>query len=1783
MSTLIEKTTVSVNTNNVPPNDPEKSVPQDVGSVMQLHIKPAFESTVCLVNQLVAHFSKDHRQGIHIRDKTKENVLQRQLKTLVFSVLLSYRKDYKTDNSVVKLTEVEDVIWQTFMLRQHRRYDDGNSLERCLQCLKEQGHLEAGSDVRNVLKFLVALKGLGGDITKKVNLAELTPRIVHVGKNQPSFLPSGPLQYGDTFMQSAEYRPHYMHFPPGIFSLPSSIENVAYKKNTSPSEVECMIELSKAPPGTGVSPMLLGRDQSEACGKVMGALLQKQSGEVEPDALLSIPELPTNAQGYSYFSHLPKTLPSPPSAVCSDEGYASSRAANLQTPEDDMEDVWEAVLKGPPLTSRRTWETLDHVPLSKEKLFLSEAGPDSSHNVWLLYQELWGSLGDHHVPSLYVRSMEQLCQDLLNLMIGVPSRSFLWSAELASFCVKDGLCYPGVTPEHLRGSLLPFVECGTLVRRLEVVCITPKFDTQHHLTQGSVFRAFTVAVSNVLQVYRGMVFSLSGETHLPRLQERAQHLLKKIKFVAHLFHISSNCYKNYTTTRRLVPDNKTTDTETGHGLQHTSVVTEGHQEMLRGLSLLGELLNQVILTKDQACLLLLMSVFKNACAPFFRYLEDWIYEGVCSDPGQEFMIDIDGRSLLKRDRSYWTNGYTLRDLSSIPPFLHDVLREAFTCGKGLNLLKLCSAKHHLVQAGSTKHPGLQVCLSGEELEQMQCQCEAYAAHMNYTTAQNQVSGQQKVEVEIEEKQRLMVVSSEKQAAILKVIKGKMEDARQKEVEEKNSRFQELKEEMLKARERKQEEKQREAEEDIKIAHELLEKEAKKQEEEEKLRAKMESYYHKRMFAAERSEALAHWKVQRCLLSEARKQFILQSDWSSCQKHIDNAKSQRAAETGMGETCITIERIEDTSPFNEQCLLPIVSHLEQNAHPRHLPKSLMNIEAGIDAHRQSNINENLVRENICHIDFVKESPNQDLSVSDMTPSLMSTSSDFIDTPHDENLPDFETDQKRFVNCEKNYHENKFSSVYGKSSIDAVLYDRSEDFNIQKQKGPTFMPVLSTVGESACNRVEGFGIMSDKTEGEYRLLTKDVEGQSSTSRIFGEQSLKRQKLVAEGNGKVFTEDFGIGNSDRVPSTDQDANANFPVANEEDDENGNSEKDSQLFAADDINANLASERYTTLPQVSSYMGQSFEDPNANIETLADISATQKGGTGKKSIVDDLKASGDDSNGNIIPHSMKDAHSQYRDRCTQAAAIKQKVLCEEFHGTTENKNTLNILRSKPVPSSLAVENKQGVLVTEYEITEMGGSGADKNTVSYSRQISSASTSSYKSCCFFERQTSGSTAFTTPDEERPILIDQNQEPMSPTEGISDMTPIDDLLSAVRNSVLYKADPYSVENLKLMGCEPLLDITGTALNGRPNTRQPGNKKVIPVPSTNELSCAPIYFIRSIRMHLATQSRLVNASLLSEVLVQESLLDHLSALRALLLLHDTHFARALTLNLSSKVNTACSPAALLVPVELNNILNRSIAESCWSTSQQAENLSFAIKSIPPAFTHTTSVVDCLDLRYHVCWPHTLILDDAILASYSQVWNFLASLHYSIWTADDLFHHLSSLSRQDKASHFLKCSQYHKVCLYRHEMHHFLLVVQAYVISQVHQISWSKFEQKLHEKVSSLDDLYDLHRSLVTSINSRCFLTHNGAVVQKLVRDVFSLMQRFRSQYLSHSWQANTQSGVMEHPGYTALRTTYQEFQKHSSFLHKLLVKVGQRIRIDHCQQDLLDRLDFNNYYSRVTSI
>lgn len=511
---------------------------------------------------------------------------------------------------------------------------------------------------------------------------------------------------------------------------------------------------------------------------------------------------------------------------------------------------------------------------------------------------------------------------------------------------------------------------------------------------------------------------------------------------------------------------------------------------------------------------------------------------------------------------------------------------------------------------------------------------------------------------------------------------------------------------------------------------------------------MESYYRQRMSIAERSRALAHWKVQRCLLSEARRQYILHTNWLSQQE-------EKETEKGIPD----FPQVQQSSPRSS------FPQLSQN----------INLDTDVPEQMGPNVGFTGANSNSCQEKNydIKESPNQEFSsVSDMTQSFMSTSSDFIDTPHDENLPDFEVDPKRSIGSEKNYAENKSSWAYTKSSIEFTLHDRSNDVFAMKNKPLAYMSTLSSKVEASANKrrvlEEEYEMRTCSTEGAHGLVTKDIEGQTSAARIFGELVSDHPEMVTkENHSKVLRGEYAISHGMGETATAQDANANFATIgicrmnDKDNDENGNLEGGSHPFLNDDINANLAPENsYTHTESVSTsdfHKGNDFKDTNANVETDMDTACTsaKMDSTGKNNI--NRNVGEDENNGNIVYPNMNEVISEFKERRAQAAAIKQKVLNEEFQATTANKNTMNILRSRAVPSSTAAKNKQKVLDMEYGISESAGEaiGDPKDTVIYSRQESGASTSSYKSCSLYERQTSSSTAYTTPDEEKPVLIDQ--------------------------------------------------------------------------------------------------------------------------------------------------------------------------------------------------------------------------------------------------------------------------------------------------------------------------------------------------------------------------------------------------------------------------------------------
>lgn len=61
------------------------------------------------------------------------------------------------------------------------------------------------------------------------------------------------------------------------------------------------------------------------------------------------------------------------------------------------------------------------------------------------------------------------------------------------------------------------------------------------------------------------------------------------------------------------------------------------------------------------------------------------------------------------------------------------------------------------------------------------------------------------------------------------------------------------------------------------------------------------------------------------------------------------------------------------------------------------------------------------------------------------------------------------------------------------------------------------------------------------------------------------------------------------------------------------------------------------------------------------------------------------------------------------------------------------------------------------------------------------------------------------------------------------------------------------------------------------------------------------------------------------------------------------------------------------------------------------------------------------------------------------------------------------------------QFRQLQLYRHEMQHFVKVIQGYIANQILQVSWSEFTHKL----SSANDLDTIHHTHAEYLNRAIF--------------------------------------------------------------------------------------------------
>lgn len=342
---------------------------------------------------------------------------------------------------------------------------------------------------------------------------------------------------------------------------------------------------------------------------------------------------------------------------------------------------------------------------------------------------------------------------------------------------------------------------------------------------------------------------------------------------------------------------------------------------------------------------------------------------------------------------------------------------------------------------------------------------------------------------------------------------------------------------------------------------------------------------------------------------------------------------------------------------------------------------------------------------------------------------------------------------------------------------------------------------------------------------------------------------------------------------------------------------------------------------------------------------------------------------------------------------------------------------------------------------------------------------------------------------------------------------------------------------------------------------------------SELLSLPVLMKRSITAPLVSHVSLVNKAIVDYYFVELNVEKHFEALRHFLLMEDGEFAQSLSDLLFEKLGSGQTPGELLNPLVLNSILNKALQYSLHGDTQLASNLSFALKYLPEVFKpNAPDALSCLELRYKVDWPLNIIITESCMNKYNKIFSFLLQLKHMVWTLKDVWFHLKRTALVSRASNSV---QFRQLQLYKHEMQHFVKVIQGYIANQILHVTWCEFGNKL----SSVGNLEEIHRTHAEYLNKAIFrglLTEKAAPVMNIIHSIFSLILKFRSQLISQSWSFDAGKQMAVHPNFGLMQQSYNTFKYYSHFLFKVVTKLVNRGYQPHLE-DFLLRINFNNYY------
>ncbi|KAH9507221.1 Gamma-tubulin complex component 6 [Bulinus truncatus] len=787
------------------------------------------------------------------------------LKKVLYNTLFGYLNNKSLKDKKCRVPfgwEKEELLLEVYKLGLQRKYEDADRLEELFNRLsKESTSLE----VWNYLKFIVALKNTGD--TPPGSNEHVFHFPVAKRNRYSGTVPSGPLNYGD-LKKTVRYSSYFMHYPRETFQ--GKFPELMKENEKSISQI------LRLPPGKFMGPdcffttkFLLGDHYEQTMqSSLFGGLIQGRCTDLE--IKLELPAIASSPE-----SKIPEFKCRLSHSESEESGLGSectSMSSSLVTlvssnPSGYDDSIWERALTD--IRSKHvSWEWRGYQPGPTERPYVTEAG-SAVLDLIIQYKRHVSTLlaQENKASHLVTVDADVLMHHLLLMLTGVPSVLFPFDGVNKCFVIIEGLQISGTFPEMLDNVLTEFVNCGTLYVRLREFSQPPVLDSFY--TAGLVFQAFCSAIRKFLQQYTAEILSIPSAVTLMQLSNHLYRSASQIKYLAQLCGCCD--HPQYKMNQKDFPT---------------------------GMKLLFYLYEETQMSASFPHYPLFLSVLQTSCAPMILFLRDWIFHGIYGDLYGEFLIKIDENYLDARDDQYWNKAYTLKAVNeqgpgeTVPEFLLDIINDIVTCGKSINLLRICNPQHFMCNVSESTVPPVTITFSQSYIRDIQKYCQTYVSRMKQISQQmtedrlEMLKRTERQKIELQQMARIMAQKE------ISRLQGIIDERKSKIDAKKRVEFERLKKQMQDDMQRRSGAQEEEREADRQYIARLNKEETVFTEQEieleKKARDELISYYTELGEDAMQRERIALWRVRRAQLDYSRFLF-LEADAKRWQQELLNQK------------------------------------------------------------------------------------------------------------------------------------------------------------------------------------------------------------------------------------------------------------------------------------------------------------------------------------------------------------------------------------------------------------------------------------------------------------------------------------------------------------------------------------------------------------------------------------------------------------------------------------------------------------------------------------------------------------------------------------------------------------------------------------------------------------------------------------------------------------------------------------------------------------------------------